>query len=335
MTQTRNTHRLRTALLIAAAVILILYIVLVNLLVSAALVPSFMKKLDSLQRITQESYSQQVHTSDISQNRKAALEATRAWLKEAECRKLERTSLDGYRLVAAEFPAEKSSHLWVVLLHGYTGWKEEMYPFAYWYHQQGFHVLAPDLRCQGESDGDFIGMGWTDREDVMLWLAHILEEDPEAEIVLHGQSMGGACGLMMSGMEELPENVRAVVSDCAYTDAYSMFRQNLRQWGHLPAFPLLDSMNLALQLRGGYDLRDASALENVCKSKVPILLIHGDKDAMIPVEMAYALYDAASGEKRLEIMQGAGHAQSQDKAPDQYYSAISTFLSDYLTIPAG
>ena len=328
-TQKKKTHRLRRVVAILLALLLIAYIVLVNVLVSAALVPSFMEKLDAFQEVTEQSYSQQVHTSDISENRKAALAETRAWLETAEMEKLTWTTADGYRLVAAEFPAAQS-HKWAVLLHGYTGWKEEMYPFACWYAGQGFNVLVPDLRCQGESEGDFIGMGWTDRLDVLDWVNSILARDPEAQIVLHGQSMGAACALMMSGMEDLPENVRAVVSDCAYTDAYSMFRQDIRDWFGLPAFPLVDSANLALQLRGGYDLKEASALEAVGRSAVPTLFIHGANDRMIPVDMAHRLYDAAVCQKELLIVEGAGHAQSQDKDPERYYDALASFLSDVL-----
>ena len=327
--QRKRVHILRGTG-ISAGILLIMYAVLVNILVSAALVPSFMRTLKSFEKITEQSYAKQVKTTDLQENRRAAWWETNQWLETAELRKLEQVSADGYRLVAAEFPAAEDTHRWVVLLHGYTGWKEEMYPFALWYHTQGYHVLVPDLRCQGESDGDFIGMGWTDREDVLLWLEQILTRDPEAEIVLHGQSMGAACALMMSGMEDLPENVRAVVSDCAYTDAYSMFRQDIWDWFHLPAFPLVDSVNLALQLRGGYDLRDASALETVGRSGVPTLFIHGDRDRMIPAEMAYALYDSAACPKELLIVEGAGHAQAQDKDPAKYYGAITRFLQDYI-----
>jgi len=332
-TAVRRRVRWRLILGLLLALLAAAYILLVNFLVSAALVPSFMERLEAFQTVTEQSYAQQVKTSDIQENRSAALAETRQWLETADREKLTITSLDGYRLVAESFPADRDSHAWVILLHGYTGWKEEMYPFGLWYHRQGFHVLAPDLRCQGESQGDFIGMGWTDRSDVRLWIQQILERDPLAQIVLHGQSMGGACALMLSGMEDLPENVRAVVSDCAYTDAYSMFCQDIGDWFGLPAFPLVDSANLCLQLRGGYDLKRASALEAVGLRDMPRLIIHGDRDRMIPVEMAYRLYDAAAGEKELLIISGAGHAQSQDKDPSGYYGGLEAFLRKYIQFP--
>ncbi|MCM1253401.1 MAG: alpha/beta hydrolase [Clostridium sp.] len=311
--------------------LVVLYVILVNVLVSAALVPSFMKKLEAFERITDESYAAQVQTSDIKVNRQLQINATNAWLEHAECQKLSVKTEDGYTLVAKEFLADGESHKWVLVLHGYTGWKEEMYPFAYWYHKEGYHVIVPDLRCQGESEGDFIGMGWTDHFDCILWIDYILRQDPEAEIVLHGQSMGAATALMMTGEEDISGHIKAVVSDCAYTDAYSMFGEKIKEWFYLPAFPLVDSACVALRLRGGYDLKKASALNAVQKSNTPTLFIHGDEDAMIPVQMTKDLYEAAGCPKEILIVEGAGHAQAQDKDPEAYYEKIKEFLEEYIT----
>ncbi|MBO5068830.1 MAG: alpha/beta hydrolase [Roseburia sp.] len=329
----------------------ILYWVICYFLVSLALVPSFMEKTEVFETVTDVSVEALVQTSDIKNNRSSSLNETKEWLKAAERETLSIYTTDGYKLIGVIFsPEEETSlstgnssstddpsseknitsencHKWVLLLHGYTGWKEELYPIAYQYVQQGYHVLVPDMRCSGESEGDFIGMGWTDRLDNMLWLDEILSRDPDARIVIQGQSMGAACALMMSG-EELPSQVFAIVSDCAYTDAYSMFAKQMKDWFGLPSFPLLDSTNLVLQLRGGYDLKDASALEAVKKTDLPVLIIHGEEDDMVPVEMAYELYDAAGREKELLIIPGAGHAQAMDKDPELYYDTIFSFLNE-------
>ena len=86
---------------------------------------------------------------------------------------------------------------------------------------------------------------------------------------------------------------------------------------------------LMLKLRGGYDLKKASAIEAVACSRTPTLFIHGEKDAMIDVRMAEALYEAAASDKKLLIGEGAGHAQSQDKAPEDYYGAVAQFLGEH------
>ena len=324
-------------LLIIIFLLAVLYFILVNFLVSAALVPSFMRKLESFERITDESYAAQVQTSDIQVTRQLALNHTDEWLETVDSRKISTVSANGYTLVAMEFAgqagesADEDTHLWALVLHGYTGWKEEMYPFACWYYEQGYRVVVPDLRCQGESEGDFIGMGWTDHYDCNLWIDYILSQDSDAQIIIHGQSMGASTALIMTGDEALSEHVVAVVSDCAYTDAYSMFGDKVTEWFYLPAFPLVDSARIVLKLRGGYDLTDASALNAVSVSNTPTLFIHGASDAMISVQMSEDLYEAASCPKELLIIDGAGHAQAQDKDPDTYYGPISRFLAQYTT----
>lgn len=308
----------------------VIYWVVCYFLVSLALVPSFMEKTEVFETVTVTSMEALVQTSDIQNNRAAALERTREWLKNADARKHSVTTDDGYELVGVSFAPEKESHKWVLLLHGYTGWKEELYPLAYEYVKRGYHALVPDMRCSGSSEGDFIGMGWTDRLDNLQWLNLILNDDPKAQIAIHGQSMGASCALMMS-REELPQQVKALVSDCAYTDAYSMFAKQMKDWFSLPSFPILDSMNLMLQLRGGYDLKKASALESVKKSRLPVLFIHGEEDDMIPVSMAYELYEATPTEKELLILPGAGHAQAVDKDPKLYYETVFSFLEEKIT----
>lgn len=313
-----------------AVLVIVLYFILVNILINAALVPSFMKKMEAFERITDESYAAQVQTSDIKVNRQLGINETNEWLENVGCQKISEVTEDGYRLVAEEFFAKENSHKWALVLHGYTGWKEEMYPFACWYHKEGYHVVVPDLRCQGESEGDFIGMGWSDHYDCTLWISYILSQDSDARIIIHGQSMGAATALMMTGEEDISENIVAVISDCAYTNAYSMFGEKIKEWFSLPAFPLVDSACIVLRWRGGYNLKDASAINAVQKSNTPTLFIHGDADAMISVEMTKELYEAASCSKELLIVEGAGHAQSQDKDPDTYYGTIKSFLEDVM-----
>lgn len=336
MKQPKKKLRRRAAALLAVlCALVLLFFAAANFLVSAALVPSTMEKLEAFESITEESVEALVHTDDIQENRKKAGEETSRWLEQAKSEKLTAVTEDGYQLAARVFLQEEDAsgeepQKWALLLHGYTGWKEEMNTFAYWYHTRGYRVVTPDMRCHGESEGDFIGMGWTDRLDNRIWLDYILEQAPDAQIVIHGQSMGAACALMMSG-DALPENVRAVVADCAYTDAYSMFQKQMKDWFHLPAFPLLDAANLMLQLRGGYDLKEASALSQVKKSAIPTLFIHGTEDEMVPYEMSEELYEAAACEKELLLIDGAGHAQAPDKDPERYYGTLEAFLDRYVS----
>ncbi len=299
-----------------------------NAVISTLLVPDFMEQLEVFERVTTESYSQLVQTDELTENHRSAVAIAKLWAEETEMEVSSIISTDGYHLNSAVFPSGQDNHQWVILLHGYTGWKEAMYPIAFWYWKQGFSCLVPDLRCQGTSEGDYIGLGLTDSQDVLLWIDWILQTDPQAQIVLHGQSMGGATVLMMSGLPELPDAVLGGISDCAYSDAFAMFQTTAAGWLGISSLPdwCLEFICFTFRLRGGYDLHDASPIASVRNARIPILIIHGDKDRMIPVEMSQELYDAATSEKELWIVEGAGHAQSQDKDPEGYFGHVKVFL---------
>ena len=321
----------RTKVLIAALIaVMVIYTVIGNIIVSAALVPDFMRKLEAFERVTEQGYSEMVKTDDITENAALAREETKAFLEKSDGFKVKSTSDDGYELIAACFrQAEPEGKPWVILLHGYTGWKEEMYHYAAKYYEKGFNILCPDLRCQGESDGDFIGMGWTDRYDVLDWIGKITDSYPDAEIVLHGESMGASCAVMMSGMD-LPDNIKCVISDCAFTDSVSMFRKQLRDWFSIPDIGFIGSARLWLRIRGGYDLKEASAINEIKNSDTPTLFIQGDQDRIVPVSSAEELYDSLDAEKDIMIVEGAGHAQSCYKDPDAYYGRVFRFIDRFL-----
>lgn len=337
----KKGHLLRNCIIVIL-ILSVIYWTGINLLVSAVLVPSFMEKLDSFDRIVEQSYAEQVQESSLQQNANAMYVIGDSWSKRAAKEQVEVLSEDGYRLKGVIFEAEDGAasrsqpgpvitkaRRWVILLHGYTGSKEMMYPYAYHYVQHGYNALAPDFRCQGESEGDYIGLGATDSKDLLLWIGLILERDPEAEIVLHGLSMGASTALILSGMENVPPNVRAVISDCAFTDAYSMFREKIGSWFYLPAFPVVDSANLMIRLRAGYDLKETSPLKAVARSHIPTLFIHGREDRMIPVEMCRQLYEAAACPKDILIIDGAGHAQAATKDPGLYLDTVDRFLETH------
>ena len=328
----RNTKR-TLVLCIIPAVLAALYLLFVDLLVDTALVPSFMRRLDKFKEITQKVVSEQIDTEDIKDNSSALRMISSAWSKDAEAENWQVTSGDGLKLTARFFPADsRIPHRYALLLHGYTGNKEAMYPIAYWYHLKGYQVLCPDFRAHGESEGDFIGMGYLDRGDVLLWIGRILDRDPDAAVVIHGLSMGASCALMLSGMEEVPACVRAVVADSAFTDAYSMFRVKIRDWFHLPAFPIIDTARLLIRLRGGYDLKAASPADAVTGSSIPTLFIYGEEDVMIPADMTPELYERAACEKELYAGEGAGHCQAYEKAPAVYFRTVQGFLDPVMPV---
>lgn len=240
------------------------------------------------------------------------------------------TSFDNLNLHAYKVLNQNDSNKWVITVHGYTSEGINMSSYAKNYYDMGYNVLIPDLRSHGLSEGDYIGMGWDDRLDIIDWINTILEYNPNAEIVLHGVSMGAATVSMVSG-EDLPSNVKAIVADCGYTSVWDEFAYQLDDLFSLPEFPILNVSSLVAKVRAGYFLGEASTLKQVAKSKTPILFIHGDEDDFVPYYMMEELYNATSSEKEMLTIKNAGHAKASEVDPATYWTTVSNFTSKYIT----
>lgn len=239
------------------------------------------------------------------------------------------TSFDNLKLHGYKILNEIPTNKWVISVHGYTSQGLDMSGYARNFYEMGYNILIPDLRAHGKSEGDYIGMGWDDRLDIIEWINLILKFDATSEIVLHGVSMGAATVSMTSG-EKLPNNVKAIIADCGYTSVWEQFSHQLDVLYSLPSFPVMNASSVVTKIKAGYTLKEASTLKQVAKSKTPILFIHGDEDDFVPYSMMDELYNATSSEKEKLTIKGAGHAKASKVNPELYWSTINTFINKYV-----
>ncbi len=238
-------------------------------------------------------------------------------------------SRDGLKLVATHFSPGTGSRRWVILVHGYGRNQRFVWDYADAYIKQGYHVLTPDLRAAGLSEGKYLTMGVKESDDITLWAGEIARRDPSAHIALHGISMGAATIMMATANH--PRNVVAAIEDCGYTSAYDMFTVQLEKLFGLPEFPIMPCVDIVSRLKTGAAVSAAAPLRSVAHTTVPMLFIHGDADKLAPCIMAEQLYDASSAPvKEKLIVPGAGHADARDTAPEEYYRRVFRFLEAYM-----
>lgn len=226
--------------------------------------------------------------------------------------------------------SEKPSHKWAVLNHGYSSGPAGTAVYAREYLKMGFNCVSPSMRGFGSDDKRYCSMGYYDRYICLAWVNYIALNDPEAQIVIHGYSMGAATTLLTLG-EALPSNVKCAVSDCAYTNCYEQYAYVLKHNASIPAFPLLDITNAVSKLRGNFDFKAASPIDAVKKTDVPVLFIHGDKDDFVPYFMMEKLYRACNSEKEMLTVKDAVHASSVFKDPELYWKTVKAFTEKYIT----
>lgn len=245
---------------------------------------------------------------------------------------LKDTTVTGYRdfrvhacYVPAKDPATAQGT--AIVVHGYG---DNHFVFLYlvrmYRDEFNYNVLFPDLQYHGYSEGDHIQMGWYDRFDIMKWIEVAHDVFKDDFMVLHGVSMGAAAIMMTSG-EELPEYVRCFVEDCGYASVVKQFNSNRKQ--SFPFIPpdVLQSASLVTKKRYGWGFWEASSLKQIEKCDRPMLFIHGDQDDFVPFSNLYELYEAKTqGYKDIWVAEGAVHANSYAKHPEEYTARVRSFL---------
>jgi fermentation-respiration switch protein FrsA (DUF1100 family) len=216
----------------------------------------------------------------------------------------------------------------VVLVHGLDscGWNGHAPEVVRHYVDEGMSVVVFDLRAQGASQGEALGLGYKERGDVEA-AVRLLQARGTKSVGVHGSSYGAGTALLATAMIK---DVKAVVADSAFADVRDLMDAELeRKVGS--ASVLRPGVVLVARLHG-------LSLEEIPPERAvpqiaprPISFLHGAIDDRIPVSHAHRLKAAAQGPSvQLWILEGGGHTVAIDKAPDEYYARTVKFLARHL-----
>ena len=270
--------------------------------------------------------------TDMSETRVMADELT-AWLENYGYERLTLENKDGLKLAGYLLRPAEPSNVYVFCSHGYRcNGKREFCGFVQYYLGRGFNVLLVDHRASGESEGDRIGFGYYESQDSLQWLEYLIATyGKDISIIVHGVSMGSATVMLMSGSEQLPDNVKLIVADCGFTSAWDEFEAKLDGM-NIPKWPLLPLVNAVNKRMSGYDFKtDTDAVAAVKKAKVPMLFVHGTADGFVPCDMVYEVYAACGSEhKELLLVEGAQHAGSVVTDPVSYEAKLDEMIDKYV-----
>jgi pimeloyl-ACP methyl ester carboxylesterase len=220
-------------------------------------------------------------------------------------RDLEFASGDGERLHGwwVEARADRVGHL--LLCHGNGGNIGDRVLHAELLTAAGFDVLLFDYRGYGQSTGKPDEDGtYRDARAARECLLDQPGVDPGRVIYL-GESLGGAVAVELA--TEHPPAGLVLLSSFASVRAMAKAQYKVLPGPVIPdVYPSLDR------------IRDVH---------VPLLVIHGDSDEIVPFEQGRALFDAAPGPKRFRAVAGAGHNDILDRAGRELATEIAAWAS--------
>ena len=251
-------------------------------------------------------------------------------LKNSDCQKIEITASDGIKLVGHLHKEENEKRL-IIAMHGWrSSWASDFGAISEFWHTNGCSVLYAEQRGQGESGGDYMGFGLTERYDCLDWIKWANENGfTDVPIYLCGISMGASTVLMAAG-SELSDNVHGIMADCGYTSAYEIWKHVVNNNLHMTFCGINSAIaNDICKRKIQMGTKEYSTLDAMRNCKVPVLFIHGTDDNFVPVEMTYENYKACSAPKRLLIVPGAEHGMSYLIDKEAYEKTAKDFWNDF------
>ena len=171
-------------------------------------------------------------------------------------------------------------------------------------------IFIFDYRGYGRSEGSTYEEGtYLDAESAITYVRSRGDVDPEKTIYF-GRSLGCAVAAEMA----IKYPPRALICESGFTSVRAMTKS---------VYPFLPGLQLLVTTK--YD-----TLSKIAWVDVPVMVLHGDRDEIVPFSMSRELFDAAKGPKRFYTIEGAGHNDTYYVGGPAYFEALREFVNEVI-----
>lgn len=209
-------------------------------------------------------------------------------------------------------PSERKFECAVLLCHGNAGNITTRLTKALSIASCGVSVLLFDYRGYGKSDEGIISETAI-YEDAQAAYSFLLNKGfAEEKVHIHGISLGGGAACYLAEKN----NPKSLSLESTFTSIPDMCKL---------VYPILPRFIVSTQFNN---------LERIASLKLPINILHGTADELIPFSMGEELYKAANEPKAFYSIEGAGHSDLLEKAegvfPESFKSLLVAYFSKFV-----
>lgn len=217
----------------------------------------------------------------------------------------------------------------VVMFHGYTGHKNEngflFKQIANKIVKTGFASLRFDFLGSGDSDGDFADITFTSEcEEGMTIIDYAYKLNNNNPIILLGFSMGGAVAGYVS--PKVSEKIKKLIllSPAGSMDQHA---HNTFSINKVDENNNVDLGGYYLNRRFEESFRGINLYQDINKFDKPVLIIHGSKDASVPIEYGRKYHELYPNSKFYEIVDSP-HCYTKVIYREELQAHIIRFLTE-------
>lgn len=210
------------------------------------------------------------------------------------------TTEDGTVISGGLFKADSSKGL-IFYLHGNAGALNTWGSVAQNYNAMGYDVFILDYRGFGKSEGK-VSSEKQFYDDIRTAYNHLKQDYSEDKIAILGYSIGTGAAAMLAS----ESNAKLLILLAPYYNLTDMMEQN---------FPFAPAFLLNYKF---------ATNEFLSKTKMPVLIFHGDADNVIPPESSIKLKAHLKSEDKVYLLEGQEHGGMNDN--EEYLKLLAQQL---------
>ncbi|KAL0854870.1 hypothetical protein Bca101_060022 [Brassica carinata] len=218
----------------------------------------------------------------------------------------------------------------VIYCHGNSGCRADANEAAMVLLPSNITVFTLDFSGSGLSDGDYVSLGWHEKDDLKTVVSYLRNSNQVSRIGLWGRSMGAVTSLLY-GAED--PSIAGMVLDSAFSNLFDLMMELVDVYKiRLPKFTVkvaVQYMRRVIQKKAKFNIMDLNCLKVSPKTFIPALFGHASGDKFIQPHHSDHILKCYAGDKNIIKFDG-DHNSSR---PQFYYDSVLIFFYNVLRPP--
>lgn len=213
-------------------------------------------------------------------------------------------------------------------MHGNSSCRLEALELVDYFLTANITLFCFDFPACGLSEGEFISLGWFERDDVACIVEYLRANRHVSTIGLWGRSMGAVTALLHGDRDP---SIGGMVLDSPFSNLRTLCDELAASHSKVPKFLVGAAMTFVaktIKKKADFDLNKLTPITHVKECFIPALFATGEQDDFIKPHHTQTLYEAYAGDKNLIKFEG-DHNSSR---PDFFNNSAVIFFINTLQV---
>ncbi len=249
-----------------------------------------------------------------------------------------RTDIDiaspqGHKMKCSHFEPMETSRKWktmpcVIYMHGNSSCRLEALELVDYFLTSNITLFCFDFPGCGLSEGEFISLGWWERDCIATIVDYLRANRDVSTIGLWGRSMGAVTALLHGDRDP---SIAGMILDSPFSNLRTLCDELAASHSKVPKFAVGLAMSFVgktIKKKAGFEISKLNPIKHVAECFIPALFATGEQDSFIAPHHTQALYEAYAGDKNLIKFDG-DHNSSR---PDFFNNSAVIFFVNTLQV---